>query len=420
MTIEQLRTIILQSKNPNWFNSVESRIIHVYQKTEKKFKGISSLYEYVIRQIEGWEKLGDTVPNALKGSLRYFEDIKDSIISFVKRNKDRESDSLEMAWENVIRKIESNSDNLVRYDSEETEFLIKVSNEFPKSFNTAFNFLFSKSSLSLHTSADLTGAILAYEFLHKDVSIILKRSKSELSSISSLKSKLDQYISDVESNYSIHLKFIEDKYRENVYTLEKWRDEKAISISNWFEKTQNNFVEFDNDAQSKIGSLEKTYEELLSLKKPADYWKTRAIELNDQGRKFLRWLVGIILFSCACLFLLLWLTPEDMLTSFFNEDKSAAIRWSIVFITFISFLAFGVRALTKITFSSFHLARDAEERERLTYVYLAMIKEASVEKEDRHLIMQSLFSRADTGLLKEDSTPTMPGAGSIIEKQINK
>jgi hypothetical protein len=28
--------------------------------------------------------------------------------------------------------------------------------------------------------------------------------------------------------------------------------------------------------------------------------------------------------------------------------------------------------------------------------------------------MQSLFSRSDTGLLKEDSSPTMPGAGGII------
>ena len=31
-----------------------------------------------------------------------------------------------------------------------------------------------------------------------------------------------------------------------------------------------------------------------------------------------------------------------------------------------------------------------------------------LKKKDRQLIMQSLFSRADTGLLKDDSGPTMP------------
>jgi len=51
----------------------------------------------------------------------------------------------------------------------------------------------------------------------------------------------------------------------------------------------------------------------------------------------------------------------------------------------------------KAMFSSFHLARDAEEREHLTFVYLALINDSKIEKEDRQLIMQSLFSRADTG-----------------------
>jgi hypothetical protein len=49
-----------------------------------------------------------------------------------------------------------------------------------------------------------------------------------------------------------------------------------------------------------------------------------------------------------------------------------------------------------------------------------MIKDSSIDKDDRHLIMQSLFSRADTGLLRDDSSPTMPGASGILEKVISK
>jgi hypothetical protein len=105
-----------------------------------------------------------------------------------------------------------------------------------------------------------------------------------------------------------------------------------------------------------------------------------------------------------------------MLVKIFSEDKCKAIRWSIVFLAFLSILIYGIKTLNKVTFSSFHLARDAEERYQLTHVYLALINEKALEKEDRLLVMQSLFSRADTGLLKEDSSPSMPGAATIVEK----
>jgi hypothetical protein len=62
----------------------------------------------------------------------------------------------------------------------------------------------------------------------------------------------------------------------------------------------------------------------------------------------------------------------------------------------------------KVMFSSFHLARDCEERHTLTYFYLSLLKDSKVDDKDRQLIMQSLFSRAETSLLKEDSSPTMP------------
>lgn len=49
-------------------------------------------------------------------------------------------------------------------------------------------------------------------------------------------------------------------------------------------------------------------------------------------------------------------------------------------------------------------------------VSLALISEKEMDMEDWLLVIQSLFSRADTGLLKEDSSPSMPGAATIVEK----
>ena len=106
---------------------------------------------------------------------------------------------------------------------------------------------------------------------------------------------------------------------------------------------------------------------------------------------------------------------EDYAYEKLFENTGSSIKWSIVFITFISFLFFLIRTFTKLTFSSFHLSRDAQERKQLTYVYLALKENDAVSDIDRNIVLQSLFSRADTGLLKEDSSPTMPTT-SLIEK----
>jgi hypothetical protein len=63
------------------------------------------------------------------------------------------------------------------------------------------------------------------------------------------------------------------------------------------------------------------------------------------------------------------------------------------------------------------LVRDAEERKQLSYVYLALKENGSIADTERHIVLQSIFSRADTGLLKEDSSPTMPS--SILDKVSN-
>ena len=88
----------------------------------------------------------------------------------------------------------------------------------------------------------------------------------------------------------------------------------------------------------------------------------------------------------------------------FDLVKNSAI------ITVIASVAIYIlRTTMKMAMSSLHLARDAKERNMLTYFYLSLIKEKAVTEKERALIINSLFSRSDTGLLKNDSTPVMSG-----------
>ena len=69
-----------------------------------------------------------------------------------------------------------------------------------------------------------------------------------------------------------------------------------------------------------------------------------------------------------------------------------------------------------MTFSSYHLQRDAEEREQLTHLYLSLINEgADLDTDSRSIVLQSLFSRVDSGLISGDSSPTMPGLPEIVQ-----
>lgn len=67
-----------------------------------------------------------------------------------------------------------------------------------------------------------------------------------------------------------------------------------------------------------------------------------------------------------------------------------------------------LRIFIKLALSAFHLSRDANERLQLTHQYLALREVGVLEEKHREIIIQSLFSRAETGLLKGDSSPSFP------------
>ena len=81
-----------------------------------------------------------------------------------------------------------------------------------------------------------------------------------------------------------------------------------------------------------------------------------------------------------------------------------------------------LRITIKMTLSSYHLARDSKEREQLSYFYLSLMQTNGVSDNERAIILNSLFSRSDTGLLKGDSSPIMSAnVTDVINKmKINK
>ncbi|MDQ8015249.1 MAG: DUF6161 domain-containing protein [Flavobacterium nitrogenifigens] len=373
--------------------------------------GIASLHKYVTDQIKKWGEY-DLLPSELLKNRNYFVAIQTRIEQLIESlQAGNSSYPLIGELQSAINTYQY--EKMLPADSSEASFLISLFKESAQLFDAAYAYFTQTTSYSSFSNKEyLKGTVMAVLYEIQE-SPSISRSSHERSSFNSLKNKVEKYVSDSDKDLSNLLKESQDKVDSFVEELDNLKKDNQEKLDKWFSLNQATARDLSKDVNDERKNIEQTYKELLQLQAPAQHWKETAQKLLDEGHMFMRVLFALILVGGFSLYMLLWKTPESMLASFFSDDKTAAIRWSIVFVTFISLIFFGIQSLRKAMFSSFHLARDAQEREKLTMYYLSLIKEGAIIDDDKKLILQSLFSRADSGLLKEDSSPTMPG---IIDK----
>lgn len=376
---------------------------------------IIGLHNFAEEQIDSWKNLMFAKNPLFNHSLTFFSKLLITIENSVNNSKPHLDVNREI--QRVISKIPN---TVLLSTSPKTQFLEKLYSKHPEFIDGAYaNLVNNIQNANFINQNYLKGIVLAINFEMQDINPISLNQSEEIS-FSEIRNRFLAENNDAIDKFGEILKNTKESTSQEIENLknlrEKW-DEKFFEIyDEWVSKADKEMKKSNANAvkllkksiQSKI-DLEQTYKEQMKFQVPAVYWKQRANELNVEGHKFMKWLIFLVVLGTSLLFSILWLSPEDMLESIFSKEPVRAIRWSIIFITFISFLFFGIQALKKAMFSSFHLARDAEEREKLTVFYLSLIKDTTITQEDRSLILQSLFSRAETGMLKEDGNPTMPG-----------
>ena len=95
MTTTELKKIIADSRGKEWFINKTQGISFTYINFNTEIKGVSSMYEFSIQQINGWESLSSNLPEELHFSKDYFIAIKDSISQFVESYFDQENNTLD-------------------------------------------------------------------------------------------------------------------------------------------------------------------------------------------------------------------------------------------------------------------------------------------------------------------------------------
>lgn len=216
------------------------------------------------------------------------------------------------------------------------------------------------TSTSLSNYDYFKGCLLAYEFDLQDESLVKKRRDAEQDSFNHLKDIL-----------------VEEK---------------------------NDLVGEISDFKIKAENVTNTYVDFMRFEGPAEYWADHAYKCKVQGDYWANCL-GVTIGIALCIFV--WLM-YSWLNAFSTKINLNTLEGAVIFATILSVFAFAIKTLSKLTFSAYHLQRDAEEREQLTHLYLALSNENKVDADSRNIVLQALFSRSDSGLLAGDHSPTMP------------
>ncbi len=438
---ELLEKIQADSENMGWLLTEKFVINLPIVGIEKEFEGLYSYYEFIYQQKNGFDEM-PFLAECLESSKGEFTKSCDFIMKLINdySNSKQEArrlyrgkyhiNELDIKKGIVSNLILRNQPTLFTYNSEETILINDIAKKYSESVaNNSFSSLISikgKSSIE-----KIKGEYLIRKYLTQQTESIDTYSKIELESLDEKKKKIALQLASAEQLLQKHIEDSKSKSETYVEQIDALKVEKQTSFDRWFDesKTQKNKLKTDyeeliikeqKEYNERSEELEKLFKEKLKLSEPAKYWEDRGKKMRTSGNWYLVLLIILMGVVVASLCYLMVSTPEQIYISFFEKDKSAAIRWSIIYISFVSFLAYAIRAVAKVMFSSFHLARDSDERHTLTYFYLSLLKDENNElnKEEKQLIMQSLFSRADTGLLKDDSSPTMPN--DIIGKLFSK
>lgn len=423
MTTKELRLKITEAKLTEWFQKVEVTIKYPHIDYFIELKGLSAVHSWLSKQIKGWESY-ESLPEDLAQSKRHFVNLRNRTENFLTSNINRTNESdLTNYWRQELNLFRNNS-NFFTSDSPQVEFLIDVYKKKPNSFKGAFGYI--TGSYRSSNRNDFIGSLLAYEFDSKDFSEIANRRNREKSSISKIRNKFEEQLIESENDLVEHLNSSTYSYQNYIKAIDDFTENKKQLFNNWFSGNEDKkgikseFDAFFEETKGRRENLEIAYDKKLELSKPARYWRLKSksyFENYITARTILLVLIGA---SALLLGSILITAPDYIFKNVFKGNEITIVRWSLVFIAFLALMAFAIKAVSKVMFSSLHLSRDAEERHAQTFVYLSLLNEqgTDMDSKDRQLVLQSLFSRTDTGLLKDDSGPTMPN--DFLSKVMNK
>lgn len=223
-----------------------------------------------------------------------------------------------------------------------------------------------------------------------------------------LSKKLDTISKNSDEMFSEITALVETKHNE----ISQNFNETILNLGE-FQKSVNNW---HDDKKKKLNELEETYKEKLSLEAPEQLWNNRAREYRIQAIVWTFFLIFVVVS--------LIMVTKNLVLVFHNYSLNIIkeipfVSESFIFISVISFFIYIIRVLIKIVMSNHHLAAEYKQKAALTRFYQSLIKAGTnIDKEERLIIINSLFSRVDTGLVKSEASNDNDAILAILTKNM--
>jgi hypothetical protein len=370
-------------------------------------KGYDNIYGFFKKEHERWNSLLDEIKKNNLNSLnlrnlcQYFNNLTSRLFP-LKNSKPPLTDiDFNKSWQETKNAIEKPPAPRKYYSTTSLgEFIIAMYQKHAQIGDGCFKY-FDNTAIDIHNHFELRGYLYS--------SLFEKRLTSE-----SIKLELESF---QKANNEVQEKtaLVSQSFEKNKAEMNLWREQFENDQDGWKQEFQDGVDKYIKEQKEKFSNLDQSYSQKLKVEGPVKYWSDRAESYKKKG---IYWLIGfcsVVVIFLAFLTIVLYHPP-----AIFNfnilKGEPLAIKSLIIFALIVSGLLYLAKVFAKMTFSSFHIERDAEEREQLTMVYLALTKEGKITEKERDIVLQSIFSRVDIGILGEDSSPTMPYLGNILNK----
>lgn len=263
---------------------------------------------------------------------------------------------------------------------------------FPGSF--IFEAISEKRTKEVVTDAEVREMVNFYNSIQKYEPIFSKyindkfiseKIDKDINSYTEIISEIDsskKIVGDINTNYN---EFSEKKEEEYINLL----DEKTHEFNEKMKVYEESFEK-----------ISKAQQDFINYEEPTKLWEKRST-------KNLYWFMGLSFMTLVVSIVLLWLLADTILPYYMNLDYSKdsnLIKVTASLAAIFSVLLFFMMNLFKITFTFFNLYQDANERATLAKTFYSLSKDENLKDEERKIIIQALFSRTESGLLKHQET----------------
>lgn len=398
------------------FNSLET--IFTFNELEKVAKSNLDYWKTIPEEISShcyssWQNLNNKI-NATKEYLSEITELnEDTINNYLYNNLSSNRQTIDQKKVVYTLSIDSTIDKdleIRKIKSFITFYLQQTNENLPEAIKY-FVYLFKNINYlgNYFASSTKSQHYPALYLLRKQFSNIKENlSDFETNIVSPIATKLKKISDESDEQYEEITSFIEDKYDDI-----KQKFDKQVLELNQFQDSINHW---QNEKQEAFNTLEETYKNKLSLEAPEQLWNERSTEYQKQAKNwtcFLIFTVIALLFTSARLVIVIHNYSMDII------KEIPFISESFILISVISFFIYIVRILIKIVMSNHHLSMEYKQKAALTRFYQSLIYSGSdIEKEERLIIINSLFSRIDTGLVKTDNSNDNDVILSILNKNI--